>query len=736
MDPDIIRRTLGLIKERREAQDFLEAQRLIDSLEEDQDNVPLTLESARVARSLGDYERAVRLANEVLKRNPGSAPARRIANQSAKSLLHVDERVAAADKLRRSRRFAEALAVLDEDGFPRNLPAARLVRCRTLAGMRDHGVALALAEQIAIDDPDNAAVADLIRSLKLALRRDGVKEFRARLNEWSLDEALAVASQIEDAGCRAYMEAEVELARGNPETATTLAVEAARSGVWIGKLYDLLTLLDRDTAEAYAASVEAGWPNRGGPENDADVFAILYASGRIGSLHDFTRDILGPLPIQKKARNSALSWHLLSLYAQGMYEDVIACCQPIDAFMGNASAVEVVVRSLLQLDRDLEALALFQKLPAKPNFKPLALQAKIRLDGAGPAYALYEASALPAAAKTAFPEKYRLEPVLSASPSDNVWIADHGIGDEIRHAAIYPRLSELAGRILISCDPRLATLMRRSFPQIDFLPVERWRHETRAGWYNSRRDIPGGRTVAINVDAELATAIEAAKAVGVVSGSLGVCLQNRRARGARRGGLIRPDPDRLKDFRKRYLRDAGPDQLITGISWRSTMSSTGRDFHYSTLEEWRDLLDQPNRTLVIVQSFLSDHERALLDGAKATVICLDDVDIFNDLENLAAALSALDFYIGPATSTSEMAGAVGTPGLFLANTYETAWRATHGGADFWHPSLRVVRPERYGENATMLRSAFKIVGRLQGLHRYARHAVLRAHAHGLSRGLL
>jgi hypothetical protein len=59
-------------------------------------------------------------------------------------------------------------------------------------------------------------------------------------------------------------------------------------------------------------------------------------------------------------------------------------------------------------------------------------------------------------------------------PLDTVcMVSDFGIGDEIRFASIYADLLARKPGMTITCEPRLLTMLDRSFPGARFLLVRR-----------------------------------------------------------------------------------------------------------------------------------------------------------------------------------------------------------------------------------------------------------------------
>ena len=64
-------------------------------------------------------------------------------------------------------------------------------------------------------------------------------------------------------------------------------------------------------------------------------------------------------------------------------------------------------------------------------------------------------------------------PTLARRRPHRVVISQNGPGDEIQLASTYPYLESASAKLTVFCEPRLESLMRRSFPSIDFVPTIR-----------------------------------------------------------------------------------------------------------------------------------------------------------------------------------------------------------------------------------------------------------------------
>ena len=522
MDPDIIRRTLGLIKERREAQDFLEAQRLIDSLEEDHDNVPLTLESARVARSLGDYERAVRLANEVLKRNPGSAPARRILNQGNRAF-----KLSEGSSAERHR---------DEIGVD----------------LAPRGLKLVIKEAqnlLSEGEPEQALIAlrEIERRISFSNQRWPAVQFLIATGEEALGRFEIASARYFEAWSKANTSASAEKAAG-------------------GFMRCLMETGQLSKARAFHSE----W---GGPQTrwDKDLFHLNLSEGDVGAAFRSYR------------------------------------CRPVCEMMSSTFGARY--------------------------------------------------------SQTLEPGSYE--------PHRLVFVTEAGIGDELRHSSVYSELSEYFPGSTITCDPRLQSILSRSFPALNFLPVTRVR---------------SGRSF---IDVTPRTMIHDPALRDFIDDSVYSLIEYR---GYTTSlvldvlSIIRTEAASFPPFRK-TLKSAEPSELSrtakrVGISWRSTLQSPARNVHYFSPDIYDSLRNIRELEVVCLQPLVTEGERlALLEMFPSVVF--PEIDLINDFEGLGQLIASLDFCIGPGSTTTEYAGALGCQTLMISRSSGIGWRARADGTDVW-----------------------------------------------------
>ena len=243
---------------------------------------------------------------------------------------------------------------------------------------------------------------------------------------------------------------------------------------------------------------------------------------------------------------------------------------------------------------------------------------------------------------------------------------EQGIGDEIIFASCLPDLAERFERIHCVCHTKLKPLFTRSFPNIEF----------RSGSNALSENDIGAMDWQIPI------------------GSLPVILRPDIGSFPLHPQLLVPDPILVERFRADL--SAKPAALRIGIAWRSGLLSLSRRALYPYLDFWKALFDIPGITWVNLQ--YGDVSEELL-GAEAkfgvSIVNMKGVDHFNDLDTSSALMKACDLVIGPDTSTTQIAAAVGTPTIRM-----------YSGCDYfclgtdhypWFPSLTTI-PRHFGES--------------------------------------
>ncbi|WP_270409960.1 hypothetical protein [Brachybacterium paraconglomeratum] len=243
-------------------------------------------------------------------------------------------------------------------------------------------------------------------------------------------------------------------------------------------------------------------------------------------------------------------------------------------------------------------------------------------------------------------------------------ITDDGVGDEIRGAQ---HLGELATRyqVTATCDPRLRPLLERSFPDIEFVDVARRIRGIINPVYDGRYS---DFILASHLPAHCDPYVEAADHV-----TFGQNLTFNRFAGVLprqdTGAYLTTDPNRAVP--------RSEEKLKVGLVWKSHFASASRRMMYLGVEQFAPLLDTEGVEFWSVQHATGPDEVAYCETRGIRQI--EDVDLFDDLEGLAAHVASMDLVIGISTVPMELAAAVGTPTWLLGFSPENYLYRTAGG---------------------------------------------------------
>lgn len=240
-----------------------------------------------------------------------------------------------------------------------------------------------------------------------------------------------------------------------------------------------------------------------------------------------------------------------------------------------------------------------------------------------------------------------------------VW-GEQGLGDQILYSGMLEELREQADGVLCEVEPRLCRLFARSFPDIRFIPLGT---EVYQGPLTEHVPIGGlGKYLRPSFDAF-----------------------PRRTK-----GYLVADAARADALRRRLSPDG---RRLIGLSWISRNPEFG-SLRSAALREFAPLLQLQDCRFVDLQYGDTQVERAELEHEiGCRVERLDDIDNTNDIDALAALVSACDGVVTIDNTTAHLAGALGRPTWVLV-PHERAriWYWFDGRDDSpWYPHLRVRR---------------------------------------------
>jgi len=248
---------------------------------------------------------------------------------------------------------------------------------------------------------------------------------------------------------------------------------------------------------------------------------------------------------------------------------------------------------------------------------------------------------------------------------------EQGLGDELLFGTCYPDLHERAKTLILSCDPRLEKLWQRRFPDAWVLPVTK-QERAKGTW-----ELPS---------------LYPRPEVQVAAGSLPSHFRRSLRDFNSAEPILFPDRGLAEKWQTRV--GALPQGLKVGISWRSSHMTVRRSWNYLVEDSLLRLLDISGVKFVNLQYDATGEELSELSHQGGlTVFDWEDLDQFNDLEQVVALIGQLDLVISVPSAPSRLASATG----------QRCWRIEHQhfssmGCDV-HPFFNNTRLWRYGDFA-------------------------------------
>ena len=251
--------------------------------------------------------------------------------------------------------------------------------------------------------------------------------------------------------------------------------------------------------------------------------------------------------------------------------------------------------------------------------------------------------------------------------------AEQGLGDQIMFGSCLPDLVSRAQQTVIECNPRLAGLFARSFPDAR---VYRYRVKGEPEW--KREPAPDFRAR---------------------YGDLPRMLRNSADDFPRHSGYLVPDPAKAVAWRAR-LSALGPG-LKVGVSWRGGTPGTGQAARSLALDALLRILSVPHARFVCLQYGEVDEEIAAL-GAHHGIAMSVWPQAIADMDEMAALITELDLVITVCTTAAHLCGALGKTGWVLVPAV-AEWRYLESGSEIpWYPALRLFRQSGPGAWNTVI----------------------------------
>ena len=260
------------------------------------------------------------------------------------------------------------------------------------------------------------------------------------------------------------------------------------------------------------------------------------------------------------------------------------------------------------------------------------------------------------------------KPIWSGSDKNKVFVwKEQGIGDEIMFASVFSDAHRKSKKLIVECDKRLLALYRRSFPKsIKFIDDRKTINEK-------------------DYDAQIAI------------GSLPLTFRRElRDFSDASSGWLKADARKVKGLRKKL--EAKPNEKVIGITWFTNASDPRSKRRNIPVDLFSKYLTQIPAKYVNLQYGETVEDLSKMRSKFALDVSqVDSLDLFNDLDGLAALISACDIVISIDNATVHLAGALGVDTrVLLPFAPDDRWGINQKDS-YWYDSLTLYRQETQGD---------------------------------------
>ncbi len=249
-------------------------------------------------------------------------------------------------------------------------------------------------------------------------------------------------------------------------------------------------------------------------------------------------------------------------------------------------------------------------------------------------------------------------------------LTEQGIGDEIMFSSCLPDLIPFGGKYIMECETRLVPLFQRSFPDIRFIPSNKYDKHDKTPPEPADYKIP--------------------------IGSLPLFFRPDLSSYPQNKSYLVPDQEKVDIWRDRFnVLGTG---LKVGISWRGGLNARIQRFRSISVSQWSGLFSIPGAHFINLQyGDCANEIKQIKEDSGITIHDWEDADPLKDLDGFASQISALDLVISVDNSTVHMAGALGTP-VWALLPFACEWRWMHDFEDTpWYQSVRLFRQPNNAE---------------------------------------
>jgi len=424
---------------------------------------------------------------------------------------------------------------------------------------------------------------------------------------------------------------------------------------------ELLTALRRPD-EAIASFERALAIEPGSPLAHAGLASLLQEQGRDADAVAHYRQALAAEPRMAPAHLNLA--RILSRTDQT--EEALRSFQAaVQLEPDNAEAQADFGYALQLLDRNEEALAhLDRALALKPDFPRARWNKALLLLSLGrfaEGWPLFESRR--AAIASDRPRGYAAPPWDGRVHDGSLMVwSEYGLGDQILHASMISDAAAVGMPVILECEPRLVPLFARSFSGVTVIP-------------QAPALYPGAVARQISL------------------ASLGQFFRPGLASFPRKE-YLKADPALTQRLRERLRSDG---RAPVGLSWKSQRAANEGRAKTAPLADFESLFRRPGLRFVDLQYGDTHDERARIERQFGVQVeHLDEVDNTQDIDALAALVSACSAVLTVSNTTAHLAGALGVPTFVLVPYGHANWWYWLKKSETcpWYPQVRLLHRAR------------------------------------------
>jgi len=243
-------------------------------------------------------------------------------------------------------------------------------------------------------------------------------------------------------------------------------------------------------------------------------------------------------------------------------------------------------------------------------------------------------------------------------------LSEQGFGDVMQFLRFLPGLAAQAEAVVLDCHPKLARLMRASFPEAEIAP--------------RGAAIPGHDCAAALLSLPHLLNLHSANDLSVDA------------------PYLQPPPERLAFWQERLAALPGP---LIGLAWSGRSTHPDQSIRSLALASLRPLM-QASGSFVSLQVEAPRAAEIAVNGLQARITDLSDE--LTDFAESAAVVANLDLVISVDSAVCHLAGALGRPVWTLLPAVPD-WRwGLEGKTSYWYPRMRLYRQSVIGAWAPLV----------------------------------